>query len=91
MTQRLEERDGYTISTVDRDGANPRVYKTIPGFAPTLEYETALMIEEKGRTAYYILDGDWHEKYLACQSLDECKALFLANQEHKSKWSEDME
>lgn len=79
MTRRAE-KDGYAISTID---SNHPLAALMPGFGPEMGTETALIVGDK----YYILNGDWHDRFEACKSLDEAMALYEANQEHKSGWS----
>lgn len=75
-----DDKDGYSISTIL---GNPSGFE---GFASDTGVETALIIDG----CYYILNGDWHEMYLACSDLDECKRLFNDKKSVcKSSWSED--
>ena len=83
MNRRQTIRPGYVISTLTGNVSG------IEAFAPDNGTDTAIVVDGPDGPDFFILNGDWHDRYEACSTLEDCLFLFSTNQEHKSVWSND--
>ena len=77
----MTKYDGWATSYL------PDQSSSILDFESASQDETALIIDDLD--LYFILNGDWREKYAECSTLNEAVALFTKNyKEHRSSYSD---
>ena len=76
----IDKRDEYFISYRPHDKRDPWLGSR---FESASNGETAIVTDD----AYYILNGDWRERYASASTLNECLTIFHNNSKHKSSFS----